>query len=128
MSICSVLTFWLLSILVVDQLLSVYARICVVLIFFLFQLWISYFQRSGTLPAPFFLLPTVKHLMMLVGWIRKQAIKELQELESRETTMKLNRVMRDNERKYQVSPLEEVTAFKGGKDKFTCAIMHNFSG
>ncbi|XP_063724133.1 short transient receptor potential channel 4-like [Symsagittifera roscoffensis] len=65
------------------------------------KLWISYFQRSGTLPAPFFLLPTVKHLMMLVGWIRKQAIKELQELESRETTMKLNRVMRDNERKYQ---------------------------
>merc|ERR1719499_641350 len=39
--------------------------------------------------------------MMLGGWVRKQAIKELQELESRETTRKLNRVMRDNERRYQ---------------------------
>ncbi|XP_055629755.1 transient-receptor-potential-like protein [Toxorhynchites rutilus septentrionalis] len=61
------------------------------------RLWMSYFEESSTLPPPFNIFPSMKHLMRLCGKKKKRDIKRestIRRREDKERTERYTNVMR----------------------------------
>uniref|UniRef100_A0A2M4A8I3 Putative transient-receptor-potential-like protein n=1 Tax=Anopheles triannulatus TaxID=58253 RepID=A0A2M4A8I3_9DIPT len=61
------------------------------------RLWMSYFEESSTLPPPFNIFPTVKHLMRLFGQKKKRDLKRestIRRKEDKERAERYTNVMR----------------------------------